>query len=310
MRHALLLMSSVLLGVPSVATADSFGGWVYSSPSGFTTNRWDDHVELTKAAKESFCSIAIFEIRPLASSVAIETAYEWHNVVAPTFTAKVTKRATMTTTQGAQIAATKATLSTATGTRYAGIHYAVMPPGLIGSVLLIASSATELRTCERAGADVVRSLDVDWSSPRFTSDPEARVETPQGRWAISGATSREYTFAANGTYRFHSETSTADRDRVLDETGTYTVRGNQLVLAPRTAAVTTIRGGSTKQATGSREKTTYTWTKAYDPDTDEWRIVLVPRKATARDGDLPATGYSYSGNAKPTWKFGPTEPAI
>lgn len=304
MRHA-LLMTGILAATSSLATADSFGGWSYRPPAGYTTTLHDDHVELTKTQKGGFCSISIFAVRELVSSPAIEAAYEWHNVVTHTFTAKATKKSTLTAAPGTDVLATKARLTTGDGAEYTGTHYVIMPPGMIGSVLVISSAAS---TCAGAGTSVVRSLDVDWTSPQLAPDPEARVETPHGRWAASGTTNRQYTFAPDGTYRFHSES--ASGDRVTDEAGTYSVRGNQLVLAPRTATLATIRQGVTKQVAGSLEKTSYTWSKRYDPETNEWRILLAPRKATARDGQLPAGGYSYSDREVPAWKIGPASPAI
>jgi len=306
MRYAVLI-SSVLAATSSFATAESFGGWSYRPPAGYTSTVHDDHVELTRTKKGAFCSISIFAVREVASSTAVELANEWNSVVSNTFTAKATKK-TKLTSGSTDILATKARLTTAAGDQYAGTYYAVMPPGLIGSVLVISSSANELRACDGVGMSVVRSLDVDWTSAQLAADPEARVQTPDGRWASTGSTNRQYTFASDGTYRFHSESTTGDR--VLDESGTFTVRGNQLSLAPRTATLATTRGGISKRVDGSLAKTTYTWSKRYDPETNEWRLLLAPRKATARDGDLPAGGYSYSDRVVPAWKFGPTTPAI
>lgn len=306
MRCALLI-ASVLAATSSPAIAENFGGWSYRPPAGYATTLHDDHVELTMIKKGGFCSISIFPVREVVSSTAVELATEWNSVVTGTFVAKPTKRTTLTS-GSTDIRATRARLTTAAGDQYMGTHFTVMPPGLIGSVLVIASSAGEHRACEGAGTGVVRSLDVDWSSAQLVGDPEARVETPHGRWATSGSTNRQYTFAPDGTYRFHSETEAGDR--VLDESGTYSVRGNQLVLAPRAATLATIRAGITRRVDGSRAKTTYTWSKRYVPETNEWRIILTPRKATARDGDLPAGGYSYSDRVVPAWTFGPTTPAI
>lgn len=309
MRHSLaILASSIVVSSSGLATADSFGGWLYSSPPGYTAQQWDDHVELTKHGITSFCSIGIFELRHRASSAAVEAAYEWHNVVTPNFSAKVTRRAKIETTGDAEIAATTATLTTADGTHYAGVLYVVMPPGMIGSVLLLSTSTSALRACDRVGTELVRSLDVDWSSPRIT-DPEARVESPQGRWAISASTNQEYTFAANGTYRFHSETIGGSRDRVVDESGTYSVRGNQLSLTPRTASAATITSGVTTRRSLPLESATYTWTKRYDPESGAWWIVLTPRKSTARDGVMPPGGHTYSDHDTPPWKYGPPGPA-
>ena len=299
-----LLVSVTLVG--TAARADTFGGWQYTAPPGYAVQVDADHVAFTKLTGSTFCSIAVFEARELDRSVAAERAFEWQNIVAHTFDATVKRRATMQTKHGVNVAATTAALVDREGTKYAAVHYVVMPPGMIGSVLLTSTTAASLKACEPVATAVVGSLAIDWTSPRFT-DPEARVETPEGRWAVTGATSREYTFSADGTFRFHSEASGGDRHRVIDETGTYTVLGNQLTLTPLKATTALVESGVTKPARLPLEKTTYTWGKRYVVDTNEWQLVLTPTRATTRDGTLPpnAGGYRYSDHAKPAWKFAP-----
>lgn len=308
-RWLAIMVQSIVVSTSGVATAESFGGWVYAPPAGYTAEQLDGQVAWIQRGERSFCAISLFELRPLQASLAVETALQWHDVVTLTFVPKVTHRATLQTTAGASVAATTATLVTADGTRYAGIHYAVKPPGMIGSVLVTSTSHAALRACERVATTVVRSLDVDWASPKFT-DPEARVETPQGRWAIAGPNSREYTFTASGSYRFHSEAAMKNGQRSVDEEGAYSVRGNQLMLTPRSASAITRTAGVSRRTVLPLEKATYTWTKLYVPETNEWRLVLVPRKVTKRDGDVPAGGYSYSDREQPPWRVSPGEPAI
>jgi hypothetical protein len=296
---ATLLGSFVLLGTTNSA-AETFAGWRYMAPPGYTVESSNDHVALTKVTDATFCSISIFEPRALVSPARVEQALEWHNVIDATFTPKVVRRGSLQTSSG-PATMTTATLVTADGTRYAGIHYVLTPPGMIGSVLLTSTSHASLAACARTAAVVVRSLEVDWTAPRFT-DPEARIETVHGRWASIGTTSREYTFAANGSYRFHSESRT-EPQRVVDEAGTYAMVGNQLTLDPTASNVATITHGVGRVTKGSLARTTYSWRKTYDPATNTWRVVLQPAKATARDGALPAAGYSYSDHDKPLWTF-------
>jgi hypothetical protein len=305
-RTTILLVASLLLAASErAAGADTFGGWQYTPPNGFTPETNPDHVALTKQTSTGFCSLSLFEARRPENSQRAEAAYEWQNIVAHSFTAKVLRRAASTTTDGATYAETTASLVDGSGTRYAGIHYVISSDDAIGSVLVIASSSSTLPACERVATRFVRALTLDWSSPRFT-DPEARVQTPEGRWARLGDTNREYTFTAGGTYRFRSESAS----RLTDESGTYTLRRHQLVLTPRTSATATIRAGIATWSRGKLETSTYTWSKRYIPDTNEWQIILSPRKATARDGRLddPA-GYQYSDSAEPTWKLLADQPS-
>jgi len=304
LRLSMMLATIVLLGTS--ARADTFGGWKYTAPPGYAVEVTADHAALTKVTGPTFCAIAVFEARALDGKVLAERAFEWQNVVAHLFKATVKRRTTLQTKHGVNVAATTAALTDGEGNEYAAVHYVVMPPGMIGSVLLTSTTAASLKTCEPAATSVVGSLAIDWSSSRFT-DPEARVETPEGRWAVVGSTSREYTFASNGSYRFHSEAASTDGDRVIDETGTYTLLGNQLTVTPVKATSALVADGIAKAGTRAPlEKATYTWGKRYLVETNEWQLVLAPKKATARDGKHPTTeGYRYSDQAKPEWKFAP-----
>jgi hypothetical protein len=305
LRSSMLLVSVIL--VATTAHADTFGGWQYTAPAGYEVETTADHVAFTKVTGPTFCEIAVFEARALDGPVRAARAYEWHNVVGHQFDATVLRRTTMQTKQGVNVAATTARLVAAGGTEYAAVHFAVMPPGMIGSVLLISTTRASLKGCQPVATSVVRSLAIDWSSPRFT-DPEARPQTPEGRWAVTGPTSREYRFAADGSYRFHSEASGGNRDRVIDETGTFTLLGNQLSLTPKAATSVLIDRGVARPASRlPLETTTYTWGKRYLPGTNEWQLVLKPKTATARDGTLPTptADYRYSDLVTPAWKFAP-----
>lgn len=303
-RLSLVLASVVLIGTS--ARADTFGGWQYTAPPGYAVETSPDHVAFTRMTGSTFCSIAVFEARALDDTVPVARAYEWYNVVAHQFKATVKRRATLQTKQGAEVVGTMAALVDGEGNEYAAVHYVVMPPGMIGSVLLTSSTAAALKACEPVATAVVSSLAIDWSAPRFT-DPEARVQTPEGRWAIAGATSREYRFASDGTYRFHSEATGADRDRVDDQIGTYAVVGNQLMLTPLRSTTSLVEGGVATQSRVPLEKTTYTWGKRFLPDANEWLLVLTPRRPTSRDGQLStyANAYQYSDHVRPAWKYAP-----
>lgn len=172
-----LLVPALVLG-STRAAADTFGGWRYTAPPGYTTKTHQDHVALTQVKDSTFCSIAIFESRWLERSIAVERAYEFYNTVTHAFAVHVRQRSTVATKLGT-VMTTTATLVDADNNHYAATHFVITPPGRIGSVLAIADSHVSLASCAATATRVVRSLDIDWTSPRIT-DPEARVETPQG----------------------------------------------------------------------------------------------------------------------------------
>ena len=291
----------LLVSVISVGTAgaDTYRGWQYTPPSGYTVQENADHVAFTKHIGSSFCSLALFEPRTLEKTVREERAFEWSNIVTHAAAARVVRRATTQTKHGVDVATTTAVVD-AQGNEYAATLFVVTPPGVVGSVLLTSSTISSLRTCERIAMAFVDSLAVDWTARQF-HDPEARPETPVGRWAVVASTSREYTFGSDGTYRFHSEATSADHDRVVDEIGKYTLRGNQLTLTPLEATHALVARGVARSISWPLEKTTYTWGRRYVVDTNEWQLVLTPKKPTTRDG--AGHVHRYSDHAKPAWKY-------
>ncbi|HVK84286.1 MAG TPA: hypothetical protein VM513_09265 [Kofleriaceae bacterium] len=323
MRPVLVAMVSVAVAV-SPAAAETFGGWQYKTPKGFTLETVGDHLAFTKVTAPTFCSLALFATRATEEVVVKEQAREWQRVVADNFTTTGVRRAATSKTKRAfGVQPTLASIKDADGNEFAAQHYAVTLPGMIASVLLTSSTPASLAKCKPVAKAFLDSLAIDAPST-VSDDPEARVETPVGRWAVGAsdlaadAVVREYTFAADGTYRFRSQTTGGklkpEQWRVVDETGKYTVVGNQLTLAPATAASTL------HDETGARpaskvplEKTTYTWSKRYFPATNAWTLRLVPAKKTARDGELPADErYTYSDGVQPAWKQDappPAEPA-
>lgn len=319
MRSVLVAMVSVAIGA-SPAAAETFRGWQYKAPKGYTLETRGDHLAFTKVTAPTFCSLALFATRTTDDAAVKEQAREWQHVVEANFTATGVRRAPATRTKRAfGVQPTLASIKDADGNEFAAQHYAVTPPGMIASVLLTSSTPASLAKCKPIAKAFLDSLAIDAAST-VPEDPEARAETPVGRWAVgvnddTGAVVREYTFAADGTYTFRSEAAGGrlkpEQWRVIEETGTFRVVGNQLTLAPAKATRTLHDETGAKPATKvALEKTTYTWAKRYLASANTWNLLLAPAKKTARDGELSDDArYVYSGGFQPVWKQDQPAPA-
>jgi hypothetical protein len=320
-------MRLVLLAVVSVAAtmglrpaaADTFGGWRYTAPKGYTVDARADHVAFTKVKAPTFCSVALFPARIADDATVKEQAREWQTVVEQNFAATGAHRVAATRTKhGFGVQPTLAAIRDGDGNAFTAQHYSITPPGMIARVLVTSSTPASLAKCAPVAKAFLDSLAID-AAGTVATDPEARAETPVGRWAVAGASdagdvAREYTFAADGTYAFRSETTGGKLEpaqwRDVDEAGTFTVVGTQLTLAPATATSTLFDDAGAKRATKVRlEKTTYTWSKQYVQGANSWTLVLAPAKKTARDGELFDDRYRYSDAVQPAWRQLPPPPA-
>lgn len=124
----------------------------------------------------------------------------------------------------------------------------------------------------------------------------------------------QYRFATDGTYSFKSERwfgySNSRVFHMTEESGTYTVSGDSLTVAP--GASKTIQrnpeGVVQKTQNNQLERVTYRWQLHYFEGLDETQLVLQPPRETARDGGFSSNSlfpnsYLYSPNASLEWRF-------
>jgi len=128
----------------------------------------------------------------------------------------------------------------------------------------------------------------------------------------------QYNFAADGTYRYHSEawggTFNSNWRYIVDEKGAWTASGDQLTLSPKevVGVVRDLAGKVQKNGGPAPEKVTYRFATTYFSGLQETQLVLTPPKATDRDGafasnpSFPGSYLMRSGASyKPAFRFAP-----
>lgn len=134
---------------------------------------------------------------------------------------------------------------------------------------------------------------------------------------INGYITRQYTFNANGTYRFIIKTFSYLSDKLLltKESGTYQISGSNLTISPQKSVIQawskdSVVSSGRKAGTDNwgkllnsqnitLENKTYQFTKHYFSGIQEWSLVLQADQPTKRDG--PFNGGTAFGNA---WIYG------
>ncbi len=135
---------------------------------------------------------------------------------------------------------------------------------------------------------------------------------------VMSSISRQYTFNADGSYNFVSETFDPMMSNLLlgRENGSYQINANNITISP---AKSVLQAWTKKQGTGSwgelintqnvnTEKITYTFTKYYFTGIQVWNLILQAGEATKRDGP-----YGSNDTFKNAWFYKPlsaNNPAI
>lgn len=151
-----------------------------------------------------------------------------------------------------------------------------------------------------------------------------------GKWSVGqsaynssysvsyGSRLLQYDFAADGTYRYHSEawggTFNSNWRYIVDEKGTWTASGDQLTVIPKsvTGVVRDLDGKVVKNGGPKPEKVTYRFQTTYFSGLKETQLVLTPPKGTDRDGAFasnPSFPNSYllrsAADYQPAFRFAP-----
>lgn len=310
----------------SVAFADEFGGWTFSSPAGSTRAESGDHVTFTKISGKTFCQFAVFSAHAPATD---DAAFEWKFVVEANFTVKAaSKPVTRTTKRGVPMVVTTASvIDKASNTPFAAGLYVLTPAGAAGSVLVTATDNATMTKCPiREFLDSLSLSAVPATAPPAApaAAPAAAPDTtdsivgswgtgagnPASHYGTGSTLRRQYVFKADGTYTYFSELYNGVNEWIhVRESGKYSVAGDKLTVAPITSTISSrdwnAVKGTKKQAL---EKVTYRFRKHYFSGIQEWNLVLTPPKPTERDGGFVTVdgfkdSYLLSSSYQPSWKW-------
>lgn len=146
------------------------------------------------------------------------------------------------------------------------------------------------------------------SASNFSGFDPGSIITDQGYYK------GQYDFAPNGSYVFHGESwgghMRSAHYLVIDENGTYTINGDQLILAPSKSVLkeTNHEGVVRKTQNLSLEKRSYRWQLYYFEGLQEYNLVLSGVKENMIDGgfgsnELFPSSFLYSQKYKPEWKI-------
>jgi hypothetical protein len=170
-----------------------------------------------------------------------------------------------------------------------------------------------------APAPVAAAAPADTSNLPFLGKWSVGQSAYNSSYSVSyGSRLLQYDFAADGTYRYHSEawggSFNSNWRYIVDEKGTWTVSGDQLTVIPKTTTgvVRDLEGKVVKNGGPKQEKVTYRFQTTYFSGLKETQLVLTPPKGTDRDGSFasnPSFPGSYlmrsAADYQPAFRFAP-----
>ncbi|HEX6624919.1 MAG TPA: lipocalin family protein [Pyrinomonadaceae bacterium] len=179
-----------------------------------------------------------------------------------------------------------------------------------GDELAIKGEGPAARPAGATGGGVVGVWSKSSSSPVGMA---GTLDATQKQMVYPGYYKGEYRFNADGTYAFKAERrggSTGQGFWTTEESGTYAVNGDSLVISPRASKMTlrSLEGAVQKTQNNPLEKVTYRWRTHYFEGLDETQLVLQPPSQTTRDGgfsgnSLFPNSYLYSPGSKLEFGF-------
>lgn len=329
------ILSSVLFCVllsTSFAQTETFDLTSYTAPKG-----WEKAVEqtitsytLNNSKNNTWCRINIVKSTVSKGTIEQDFESEWQEMVIknyqPTDTPKLNK---IKKINGWTI---KAGSSNFIFNNRQAMVFLTTASGYKRCVSIIAVTNTR---------DYVKDIEaflasVNLEKPHVTSTPTPTTNengiSVLGTWCITSSDQssyrvnngivstifRQYTFKANGTYTCNIKTFDPVMSSILlgRESGTYQVNGNTLTINPQKSVLeewskknnTDQWGKLLKTQHIALEKVTYSFTKIYIPENNEWQLILKASNATKRDGpfnnyDRNAWIYIASSPARPILKL-------
>jgi hypothetical protein len=164
-------------------------------------------------------------------------------------------------------------------------------------------------------------------APQTTTSTEKRVvgvwsKSASSPWGLDAGTvatnagyyKGQYEFKTDGSYSFKGESwggyLRSQDFWTIEESGSYSVNGDALTIAPRTSTATLRdRAGAVKKSQNNQlEKVTYKWKLHYFEGIGEINLVLQPSRQTLRNGGFAGNSafpnsYLYSQGKKLEWRF-------
>ena len=304
---ALLFLVCLLLNTYPQAT-DSFDISTFTAPSGWIRQAGQDGVQFSISNNDTFCLITLFKSVPGLGSPKENFDAAWSTIVKETVTVSAAPQLMPADTKGEWLITGGFAPFEKDGAKGIAILYTATGHGrMVNALVLTNTKAYEADLAAFLGSISFIKPAAPATVPTATAPADASIV---GTWGqnvgasmtyfdpvaagMAGYGKYQYTFNADGTYRFVANTFRMSYDKIIlvIENGTYQTNGDKLSIKPQKSVIqawSKLNGGDgwgRMLSTQARrlEPVTYKFTRHYFSGIGEWNLVLQADKPTERDG--------------------------
>ena len=288
-------------------TSETFDVSTFRPPKGWAKQAGPDGIQFSISDKESFCLITLFKSLPGLGDSNKNFDAAWETIVKETVTPLAAPQMIPADKKGEWLVAGGFAPFEKDGAKGVAILYTATGHGhMVNALILTNTQAYE--------ADLTAFLgSISFKKPAVTGAPTITAPTDTsivGTWGqnlgahmtygdpvaagMAGYSKDQYTFNADGTYKFVSKTFRMSYDRIIlvVENGNYQISGDKLSIKPQKSVIqawSKLNGGDgwgRLLSTQARklEPVTYKFTRHYFSGIQEWNLVLQADQPTERDG--------------------------
>ena len=289
--------------------SETFDISTFQSPKGWTKQAGENSIQFSIEEQGGFCLITLFKSVPGLSDPKENFDAAWETIVKEAVTVSSAPQMMPAEKKGEwQVTGGFAPFEKS-GAKGVAILYTASGFGKMVNAFIL----TNTQTYEPAMTAFLNSISFKKpEGPSAVPAPaNASVDTAiVGTWGqnvgasmtygdpvsagMAGYGKYQYTFNANGTYRFVAKTFRMSYDKIIlvVENGTYQISGDTLAIKPHKSVIqawSKLNGGDgwgrllTSQPR-KLEAVTYKFTKHYFAGIQEWNLVLQADRPTERDG--------------------------
>jgi len=288
---------------------ETFDITTFQPPKGWTKQAGADGIQFSIADKESYCLVTLFKSIAGLGNAKENFDAAWATIVKDMVTVSSAPQMFPADTKGEwQLAGGFSTFEK-DGQKGVAVLYTASGYGKMVNALVL----TNTQAYEPAITAFLNSISFKKPEGASAAPAAANAESAKaivGTWGqnlgahmsygdpvaagIAGYSKDQYTFNADGTYKFVSKTFRMSYDKIIlvIENGTYQINGDTLAIKPQKSVIQAWSklngvdkwGQLLSTQPRKLEAVTYKFTKHYFSGIDEWNLVLQADQPTERDG--------------------------
>ncbi len=338
------LVLSIFTGFLSYVQAqvmDSVDNIILKIPASWKVDKNATFTQMTlfDKQKKSFCQLAVYQQQPASGDPRADFKKEWNDLVLVYFkTDAVINPVPMKSTKGAKYLSFGSVATNVADGKPYYVQLNMYDCGkAVQSIMMISGTRKLLQSFDSSWQSLIvavkKNSEYSTVASTSTTNPASIDKQLLGLWGKSqssppqyrngvlvnltnnGYYKSQYDLKADGTYSLHGESwggqINSNELILIDESGTFEIKGDQFILSPLKSKATTVdrgNGNIKKTENLAAVKRVYSWQLYHFEGINETQLVLKANKENRFDGGFASNeafpnSFLFSKQYKPEWKW-------